>query len=461
MKKFKKIIKSIIILAVVAGIGILAYYYGTQWYHNKYGENYRWEISPTLVAIQYHNGEVGILNTSTNKIMGRYDKILSSHYYDMEDYDNATFVTWEGSVIIVVKNGLRGYLSDKTGAEIFKPQFTRAWIDGEESHLAACVNKEGKMGFINVKTKKVAIPFQFNFDEDSFIYDDWHQDKSIYDFIFCNGICIVPGEDGKLGIIDTTGRLLLPIEFSDIINWRDANTPHIILKKQIDYDDYDDYDDDCYDDDGYDDDGNGCLYGICDRNFNTIVDFQYSSFIKNTEYSNHGNIFVKNYIVRKDGLWGILDTAFNVILPIKYDYIKAEDNIFIVETDNKYGVLDSKLKTILPMEYDWISYQYISSEKGKFIIAKKDYVQKLYDGTGKIIRNFYLETRRYINVFEPMYERDRLTSYVTFYLDGYYGVIEGMQRVVIPAKYDEIEYLGGGRFACTEDGYVFLWKDGK
>jgi hypothetical protein len=449
-----KILKTAIILAFLAGLGILGYSIGTKWYDKRYGENNRYDLSDNLSVVEYNNGEIGILNNLTGKTVGdRYDKVLE------------TFLPEESThcIRIVVKDKLRGYISAETGEVIFEPQFLYAWVEDPASGLAACVSKDRKLGFVNVKTKQVAIPFQFDFDEDHFTpktysYSDCdYVRSSILDFVFSNGICIIPGKDGKIGIIDKTGKLLLSAEYVDIINWRDANTPNIILKRKpffagigISYENYD------------------YVYGVCDRNFKMIVPFEYNSFEKNTNfYVDEYRWEVKNYIVQKDGKYGILDTLFNAILPIKYDNIEVSEKSYIIGMNEKYGVLDENFKTILPVEYDWIIATHTNGDydKSKYVV-KKDYVQKLYDEKGKILNDFYVENRsgEYDeNEFEPVFEPNKITlsTYIKYYLDGNYGIIDGVQRVVIPAKYDNIEYLGNRNFACTEGGYSFLIKDTK
>jgi hypothetical protein len=361
-----KILKTLIVLAVLAGLGILGYSIVSKWWYvPKYGEADRYDLSDNL-SVEYNYDGVDILNYSTGKVVGHYDEVLSA--FLSEESKHCTRV--------VVKNDLRGYISAKTGEVIFEPQFLHAWVDDPESGLAACVNKDHKLGFVNVQTKEIAIPFQFDFDDDLFI----PYDQPIFDFVFHYDFCIVPGKDGKIGMIDKTGKLLLPAEYVDIINWRDANTSTIILKKDAGEDSYYRY-----------------VYGVCDRNF-------------------------------------------KIVLPVEYDGI---------------------ISTHAGSDYDNRKY-----------IVKKNYVQKLYDEKGKLLSDFYVEKRdgeyddkkeEYIekSAFEPVFEPNNITLsiYIKYYLDGYCGIIDTTNRVVIPAKYNTIEYLGNGNFACNEDEYSALIKD--
>jgi hypothetical protein len=517
-----KEIKTTIVLAFLAGLGILGYTFGNKWYSNKYGVKYCYDLSENLTVIVYNNGEIGIENNSTEKIVGRYNRVLRTSIPDESAH----------CIRIVIKDNLRGYISAETGEVIFEPQFLYAWIDDPESGLAACVNKDHKLGFVNVKTKQVAIPFQFDFDKDLFISFE----LPIFDFVFNNGICIVPGKGGKIGMIDTTGKLLLPAEYIDIINWRDATTPNIILKrksfitgigihteycngyvkiqevikgspaffqgdlkandiilkvKQGNDKDYENVFNKDYEnvlnlirgdkgtkvtllvkhENGSTQDvsinRDKYVYGVCDRNFKMTVPFEYNNFEKNAKfYFDEYKWKVKNYIVSKDGKYGILDTLFNTILPTEYDNIEIRENSYIVKLNKKYGVLDNNFKPILPVEFDWINTMYTDNNYDNYTyLAKKDYAQKLYDGKGKILNDFYIdydsETDIEVSVFEPVFEpsRTELSGYIKYYLDGYYGIIDDARRIVIPAKYDKIEYLGNRNFSCTKNEYSILIKD--
>jgi hypothetical protein len=539
----RKTLKTTIILAFLAGFSILGYSVISKWYDKKYGKYDEWHLSSHLIAVEYNNGEIGVRKNFTKKIIGKYDDVRPS-------YSNSLGAT----VLVTVKDNLRGYISAETGETLFEPQFLYAWIDDPESGLAACVNEDRKLGFVNVRTKETVIPFQFDYNENLFApYNYYSRNRrSILDFVFSDGICIVPGKDGKIGIIDKTGKILLPTIYSDIINWRDANTPNIILKrepfsvgigivskycegyvkitkiiqdepaflqgdlkkndiilkiKQENEKYYTDVFNMAYEDvlnlisgekgtkvmlsvqhenastqditivrdevRDYNSDYD-CVYGICDRDFKMLVPFEYNTFVKNIYfYGDEYELGVKNYIVSKDGKYGILDTLFNVVLPLKYDNINPQDDSYTLELNGKYGIADSFFKIILPAEYDRISTIY-TDEDCEYLV-KTNYVQKLYDKNGNLLNDFYIEQQEpeydykneeYIeisSVFEPVFEpkQTTLSGYIQYYLDGYYGIIDDAKRVVIPAKYDKIEYLGNGNFACDVKKYSFIIKDKK
>jgi hypothetical protein len=352
----KKILKMALVLSVVTGLGILGYHFGSNWYDNKYGESYRWSLSDNLTVIEYNNGNSGILNDATKQIVGIYDRVFNTYAYD----DNGN----KRSVFVVVKNNLRGYISAETGEVIFEPQFLHAWIDDHENNLAACVNKDGKLGFVDVKTKQTIIPFQFDYNE-------------YRDYVFHNGLCCVTKSE----------------------------------------------------------------YG-----FDADIDMEKK---------------------------GIIDTKGNLVLPIEYDYLQLYDEFSVkVGQNGKYGYFvrqsDTKFKAILLLEYDYLHF----TEQG--IVVCKDGVSQLLDSTAtKVLRKFYF------NDIEPLYEitdeiytenededgycgktqeTRKKSGYLKYYISTYcYGVVDNNFKMIIPAKYDAIEYIGNGFFKCQL--YVGRYND--
>lgn len=288
----RKILSGAIVLAILCAVGIMGYSYFTL----KYGIKYERSWNHCVSIVTYNDGQCGVRD-STGKIVGRFDEIMPYS----EPCDVKT------TVLVVVKDGLRGYVSAVTGEIIFEPQFLYAWIDNAENNLAACVNSDHKLGFVNVNTKEVAIPFQYDLDEDILIPDG----ESLFDFVFHKGICIIPGKDGKLGLIDETGKELMPAEYSGIVGWRE-DTSIIILERK---------------------DGNGIIYGACDRDFNMLLPFEYDGLYESYYNNSEGPI----YITSKDGKYSLLDASLKCVLPFKVDDIDSADynEAYIVEINGK------------------------------------------------------------------------------------------------------------------------------
>lgn len=371
-------------------------------------------------------------------------------YYE-EDYeeDIEVFDTeWyrPSSLLVFISNGNRGYRSAETGEVVVDAIFKRAWVDDTISGLAACVNKESKMGFISAKTGDTVIPFKFDFDDSYFMQRDYYYmtEYPRFDFIFRNGLCLIPAKGGKIGIINTAGEVLLEPDYVDIINWMDPKEPYIILKKKADKDSDYQY-----------------VYGVCDRNFNMVLDFDYNVFEKNYEYeydedNEDWRICLKSYIVAKEDKYGVIDGSFKTIIPLMYDYVVPSyysTDIYLTSLDEKKGLFNTSTKKwILPIEYEYIKIRYDGT-----ILAENDDFQKLYDENGKVICHCYIENSDCEEVFTPIISPGGLeTPYIRYRLNGLYGIINSKQQVLIPAKHEEIYYLGNQNFACSDEEYTFI-----
>ena len=188
----RTVLRIAIIIAVCIGIG-LALRFGISKYNNYFGIWYSDNITQGLSYAVYNNGDFAIVDSAGTVIGERFDDV---------------FFAEKGHLSFIFrKNDKRGYLSSENGHPIFEAQFDHAWIDNPKYGLAAYVNNN-RLGFVNVKTGTFAIP-------PVFVIEKYHLDY--YDFIFKdNGYCIVPGEDAKFGVIDTTGQIIIPTIYDDV-----------------------------------------------------------------------------------------------------------------------------------------------------------------------------------------------------------------------------------------------------
>jgi hypothetical protein len=156
------------------------------------------------------------------------------------------------------------------------------------------------------------------------------------------------------------------------------------------------------------------------------------------------------------------EQLYNIIFPVEYDYLQLyEDFSLELGLGEKYGYFErlpnGKYKVVLPIEYDYIAFE----EEG--IVAAKNGVPKLFDNSGKkVLSNLYLSN------IEPLYEitdevytkdeDDNLVKtqeirkksiYSKFEtVTGSNGVVDNNFKLIIPALYDVIEYIGSGYFKC-------------
>ncbi|GJH40607.1 hypothetical protein RCZ04_11570 [Capnocytophaga sp. HP1101] len=80
--------------------------------------------------------------------------------------------------------------------------------------------------------------------------------------------------------------------------------------------------------------------------------------------------------VRKDSLWGLINTEGKELTSIIYNNISYEDHykeppFFLVEKDNLWGTIDLKGKEIIPIEYQHLQYEWISLSL-RLLLAQKE-----------------------------------------------------------------------------------------
>ena len=158
------------------------------------------------------NGKVEVFVPQLNKVVGCYDLVFAQDYGSSicEMFMNSSM----GSVL-VRDEGLYGFIDPVTGEVIMEPQFIMAWDSDPISGLAACLNEELKLGFVNIETKQMAIPYQFDIDS-TYLNPGWRNGYRYFDFMFRDGFSLVPGHNGKVGIINEAGEIVVPIEYDEI-----------------------------------------------------------------------------------------------------------------------------------------------------------------------------------------------------------------------------------------------------
>lgn len=103
--------------------------------------------------------------------------------------------------LVCFSNGKkRGYFNKNTGKLVVEPKYDHAWIFSEG---LACVEEGGCIKFIDA-TGKVVIDKGMAYVPD------------LDGYVFHGGYCIVGNENEEKGLIDKTGKMVLPIEYNHI-----------------------------------------------------------------------------------------------------------------------------------------------------------------------------------------------------------------------------------------------------
>lgn len=110
------------------------------------------------------------------------------------------------SLSVFCYNDRRGYFNSYTGKVAVQPQYRRAWFF---SCGLAGVQKDGMIGFIDHQGNTV-IDFKFPY-----------YGNPLSEFVFHDSVCVVAGDDGLCGVIDTLGNWLIQPEYKSVTAYRE------------------------------------------------------------------------------------------------------------------------------------------------------------------------------------------------------------------------------------------------
>ena len=128
--------------------------------------------------------------------------------------------------------------------------------------------------------------------------------------------------------------------------------------------------------------------------------------------------------VRGNGKYGLMDTSFNIVIPIEYEYLDILGQNSIVAVQNgKYGLLDALGNTLIPIQYRFITRVNDSA----YIIHSND-GYKVYD----------ISSQRVLIPEKYDYLTAATDNLLIAYIDGVYGAIDISGKEIVPFIYDGI-----------------------
>lgn len=162
-----------------------------EWKNDRYGDDvHYWDrnLSENICVHFFRRGDVRVYDRKAEKyVTPRLEWVA-----DTPKSDSLT--------VFCDKNGKRGFLNVKTGQIVIEGKYEYAWIFSEG--LAAVVEPGGKMGFIDGTGEYVIAP------ELDYI-------KS-HDYVFKHNVCCIADRDGNQGLLSREGKWVLPQEYSFI-----------------------------------------------------------------------------------------------------------------------------------------------------------------------------------------------------------------------------------------------------
>ena len=240
-----------------------------------------------------------------------------------------------------------------------------------------------------------------------------------YEEILFDGFVYKVQEQGKWGLLDSLGQTLLPSRFEAIYDNR-QNLENSVL--------------------------------VLNNRFSLL------RWIKNREsfeiqqsyeelYPLHGH-----YLVREKNLWGMVDTAGQIKIPLEYQGLGLFGSrnlpLVLAKKDKKFGLFEidgPQIKPYLPIEYDdiWLDKiaQAIVLRKGKF----KDFYQD-----GKILFDFAYNDLSYHASYE-----DKILNVFLVKQGKNWGIIDAKtKRFIAQPKYQRVVVLSGDNFLVQQKN---LW----
>ena len=301
------------------------------------------------------------------------------------------------------------------------------------------VTKNGKQGLIDI-FGKIVLPIDYN------ILPIENNKRKIPQQV------TKISKDGKHGLIDRTGVIVVPIEYEDIEKnedyYRDKVFYFLELKGK---------------------------YGIANRYGNIILPAQYSritgTFHKDIfeivlDDDSMGYVNIKNgfilpatydkievyqngtALVFKDGLYGYVNKNSQLSIPIKYSALVAESkDSFYAKKDNKWGVIDETGNQKIPFLYDMIEPL---APLELHAVKTKDKWGAIDNKGMVVIPLVYDSIERTYNLFDSKYKKwyevrqgDKL------------GLVNGKNEVILPIIYDSIGRFDDGKVEVVVKGETF------
>ncbi|MBP6688102.1 MAG: WG repeat-containing protein [Lacibacter sp.] len=228
-------------------------------------------------------------------------------------------------------------------------------------------------------------------------------------------------KDGKWGFVDTSGKLVIPLQFENPSQFKQG---FATVKKE------------------------GKM-GIINKTGKVLVDFLYDYI---GDY-NDGLFSARDFKSK----YGFIDSANNVLIPFDYDEVNISwfsGGLAIMKRGNKYGAVDKTNKAVIPFEYDELGIN-DGFEPG-YVVGKKANKIVLVDKTGQLIN------LPGIDVYEKIQPVKNNLLLVKEKASGSEGIIDLTGKVIIPIQYKSVtDFYKGYAIVESDSGRYLLDEKGK
>ncbi len=362
-------------------------------------DSFKWETADLVAFIK--DGKVSRhYRIKENKVRAfkEYDEIINPQYLE------------NGKTSSVKLNGLIGFI-DSEYNEIVEPQYEMCLYFGSTYLNYYRVVKNGKFGYIDANAKEI-LPCIFDDAED--FNKDGLARVQLDGEVFCidkNGsrqdTCgIIPTyrhkqfpvvqRDQKYGLVGTDGLLYIPILYDYIYGM--VNTPFYTVHK--------------------------------DKKVGLFLST--GEMMLPPEYDKVGSFYreMQLAIIEKDGLKGAIDTAANIVIPVKYEHLQFDlSGNLVFQLNGKMGMMDRDQNIIIPANYQKLH----GFRKLRYHYDSNEYAQVMKDSLYGFID---LEGNEVIPCEFEQLEMEISHDLAFFVEDGKYGFVKVGGKIVVPAIYD-------------------------
>jgi len=302
----------------------------------------------------------------------------------------------ENGLAPVRRDGKWGYIDEK-GAEVIAPAYETADPFSGDGSVAK-VSSGGKTGLID-KTGKVVLPLEYDGIEAA----PWWQPAP--EFIMINA-------GGKWGLIDKSGKELISPRYDNM----DIFTQDKVVVKSAG------------------------KFGVIAKTGEEVLPAEYDTIWGAWGEDEFG-------VIQQGDKWGLVDREGKVIVPPTYDRFAGSDGItLIIMTNGKWGAVNQKGEELIPPKYDELG------RYGESVLGVKA------DGKWGAIN---MKTGR--EIIPPQYEdmQNPSEGMVAMKRDGKWGYLDFEGKEIIRTVYDEALPFQGENAAVKRDGKrLFIDKTG-
>lgn len=415
------------------------------------------EISTiTTYYSAYKDGKWGVIDNNGNVIVDlSYDEMVTVPEktkdlfvvtYDV-NYDNGTYKTK-----VLDKNGKEILSGFDSVQAIENYNNNEVWYESDILKY----QKDGKLGLIDFSGKEV-VPAE---------YDKIYAIPGIQKSIIIE-------KDGLRGLVSNTlGEIIINPDYAEITSLTDTYDNGYLVKNKESY------------------------YGIITADKKTILECKYDKIepvtgndmyvvteagqtklinkdgttILDKGFDEITSIDGDSIIIKKDGKFGVINITGESLIPVEYEDLKfAFDKNYIAKKDNKYGIVKAGNEVALEFKYSSMTYR----KEANFIEADtEDLKTDIIDSTlntalADIIISEVNKDKGYIRVrigddykyynfkFEEKKSQDVLTTNTLFLVkeNGKYGYENKDGERIVDCIYDDATEQ-------NEMGYVAVKKDG-